>query len=195
MLLLVGGVALSFLIPLLSALWATVVAAAGLILITGFNFAVWTQADMVLPLATSILMVGVPLHDEHGVRVFRRVALQAPVHRTVRPIRAPGTRRPDGLGSGEVHHGAEGGRADDPVFGRSGLHRHFRDAQARGTARIHERVPHRDERHHPLEVPRNPRQVHRRRDHGVLGRARRRCAARAQRRARRAGHAEGRAKR
>jgi adenylate cyclase len=57
MLLLVGGVALSFLIPLLSALWATVVTAAGLILITGLNFAVWTQANAVLPLATSLLMV------------------------------------------------------------------------------------------------------------------------------------------
>jgi len=57
-LLLIGGVALSFLIPMLSALWATVAAAAGAILITGFDFAVWAQADMVLPLATSILMVG-----------------------------------------------------------------------------------------------------------------------------------------
>jgi len=57
-LLLIGGVALSFLIPMLSALWATAAAAAGAILITGFDFAVWTQADMVLPLATSLLMIG-----------------------------------------------------------------------------------------------------------------------------------------
>jgi adenylate cyclase len=56
-LLLAGGVALSFLIPMLSALWATAAAAAGLLLVTGLNFAVWSQADMVLPLATSILMV------------------------------------------------------------------------------------------------------------------------------------------
>ena len=28
------------------------------------------------------------LHHEHGVRLFRRVALQAPVHRAVRPVRA-----------------------------------------------------------------------------------------------------------
>lgn len=55
-LLLVGGLALSFLIPMLSALWATVTAAAGVILITGLNFLIWSQADMVLPLAASILM-------------------------------------------------------------------------------------------------------------------------------------------
>jgi adenylate cyclase len=57
LLLLVGGVALSFLIPMLSALWATAAAAGGVLLITGLNFMVWTQADMVLPLASSILMV------------------------------------------------------------------------------------------------------------------------------------------
>ena len=55
-LLFVGGVALSFLIPMLSALWATIAAALGVALIAGFNFLVWTQADMVLPLAASILM-------------------------------------------------------------------------------------------------------------------------------------------
>jgi adenylate cyclase len=57
-LLVAGGVALSLLIPMLSALWATAAAGAGTILITGLNFAVWSQADMVLPLATSFLMVG-----------------------------------------------------------------------------------------------------------------------------------------
>ncbi len=55
-LLLVGGVTLSFLIPILSALWATIAAGIGAALITGFNFLVWSQADMVLPLAASILM-------------------------------------------------------------------------------------------------------------------------------------------
>ena len=57
LLLLVGGMALSFCIPMLSALWATVVAAVGAVLITGFNIMLWSHADMVLPLATSILMV------------------------------------------------------------------------------------------------------------------------------------------
>jgi adenylate cyclase len=56
-LLLAGGVALSFLIPMLSALWATVLAAAGTLLLAGFNLLVWSRADMVLPLAASILMV------------------------------------------------------------------------------------------------------------------------------------------
>jgi adenylate cyclase len=56
-LLLFGGAALSFLIPALSALWATAAAAAGVILITGLNFVVWSQGGMVLPLATSLLMV------------------------------------------------------------------------------------------------------------------------------------------
>jgi adenylate cyclase len=57
-LLVVGGVALALAIPLLSALWATAVAAAGLILIVVFNGLVWTAGDMVLPLAASILMTG-----------------------------------------------------------------------------------------------------------------------------------------
>ncbi len=55
-LLVAGGVALSVLIPMLSALWATGVALLAIALATGFNFAVWTQADMVLPLAASLLM-------------------------------------------------------------------------------------------------------------------------------------------
>ena len=43
-LLLIGGIALAFLIPLLSALWATLVTALGVALITAFNFMVWTRA-------------------------------------------------------------------------------------------------------------------------------------------------------
>jgi len=52
----VGGIALSLLIPTLSALWATAVALAGATLITAINLLVWTKADLVLPLASSILM-------------------------------------------------------------------------------------------------------------------------------------------
>jgi adenylate cyclase len=55
-LLVIGGVALALLIPMLSALWATVAAFVGSVLIVAFNLAVWTKGDMVLPLATSILM-------------------------------------------------------------------------------------------------------------------------------------------
>ena len=58
-LLLVGGVALAILIPLLSALWATLAAAAGIALIALFNLAVWTHGDMVLPLAASVAMTAV----------------------------------------------------------------------------------------------------------------------------------------
>jgi adenylate cyclase len=55
-LLLIGGVALSLAIPMLSAVWATGLALLGFILITAFNVVLWQQADMVLPLAASILM-------------------------------------------------------------------------------------------------------------------------------------------
>ena len=52
-LLLIGGVALALLIPMVSALWATAAALVGLTLIVLFDFAVWKQGDMVLPLAAS----------------------------------------------------------------------------------------------------------------------------------------------
>ena len=56
MLLAVGGIALAILIPMVSALWATVVGLVGLALIVSLNFAVWMKGDMVLPLAASLLM-------------------------------------------------------------------------------------------------------------------------------------------
>jgi len=55
-LLVIGGVALAILIPMLSALWATLATLAGLVLIVAFNFLIWRQAGMLLPLAASILM-------------------------------------------------------------------------------------------------------------------------------------------
>jgi len=55
-LLLIGGVALSLLIPMLAPLWATVLTLAGLALITGIDVAIWTEANTVLPLAASVLM-------------------------------------------------------------------------------------------------------------------------------------------
>ena len=55
-LLLVGGVTLSLLIPMLAPLYATLATLLGLVLITGLNVAMWTEADMVLPLAASVLM-------------------------------------------------------------------------------------------------------------------------------------------
>ena len=55
-LLLVGGVTLALLIPMLAPLWATLATLAGMLTITGLNVAIWTEADMVLPLAASLLM-------------------------------------------------------------------------------------------------------------------------------------------
>src|SRR5688500_13385352 len=57
-LLVFGGVVLAILIPMLSALWATVATTLGLALIVMLNFALWTKGDMVLPLAASLLMTG-----------------------------------------------------------------------------------------------------------------------------------------
>ncbi len=55
-LLLVGGVTLSLLIPVLSAFWATLAALLGATLITAINVAVWIGEATVLPLAASLLM-------------------------------------------------------------------------------------------------------------------------------------------
>ncbi|HET7365578.1 MAG TPA: adenylate/guanylate cyclase domain-containing protein [Burkholderiales bacterium] len=56
-LLLVGGTVLALLIPMLSALWATLAVTAGTALIVAFNVAVWQHGGLVLPLASSLLMV------------------------------------------------------------------------------------------------------------------------------------------
>ena len=57
-LLVIGGVALAFLVPMLSALWATVAAVVGFALIVLINLGIWSGAGMVLPLAASVLMIG-----------------------------------------------------------------------------------------------------------------------------------------
>ncbi len=56
-LLAIAGLALSLLVPLLSALWATAAVIGVAALIVGLNLALWTQADIVLPLASSLLMI------------------------------------------------------------------------------------------------------------------------------------------
>jgi adenylate cyclase len=56
MLLVIGGVALALIIPMVSALCATVITVVGLVLIVSLDVLVWTHGDMVLPLAASILM-------------------------------------------------------------------------------------------------------------------------------------------
>jgi adenylate cyclase len=55
-LLIIGGVALAFLIPLLAALWASAAAVIAVALITLFDFWLWSYAGLVLPLAASALM-------------------------------------------------------------------------------------------------------------------------------------------
>jgi adenylate cyclase len=55
-LLLIGGLVLSLLIPRLSALAATLATAAGMALIVAFNAAAWTAGGLVLPLASSLLV-------------------------------------------------------------------------------------------------------------------------------------------
>jgi adenylate cyclase len=56
-LLLLFGVALAVLLPLLSPLRATLVFDLGLALMTGLNVAVWSEADIALPLAAGLLMI------------------------------------------------------------------------------------------------------------------------------------------
>ena len=56
LLLLIGGIALSLLVPFLSPLKATVVSVLAMLLITGLNIAIWSSGGMVLPLASSLLM-------------------------------------------------------------------------------------------------------------------------------------------
>jgi len=55
-LLLIGGITLSLLMPMLSALRATLVSILAMLLITGINVLIWSGAGMVLPLASSLLM-------------------------------------------------------------------------------------------------------------------------------------------
>jgi adenylate cyclase len=57
-LLAIGGLALSLLIPRLSALWASLATAAGMGLIVAFNVAAWNAGGLVLPLASSLLVAG-----------------------------------------------------------------------------------------------------------------------------------------
>ncbi len=55
-LLVVGGIALTFLIPLLAPLWASATALLGMLMVTALDVAMWSYSGLVLPLAASILM-------------------------------------------------------------------------------------------------------------------------------------------
>ena len=56
-LLAIAGVLFAVLVPMLSALWATLAVAAGTAAIVAFNVAAWQAGDLVLPLASTLLMV------------------------------------------------------------------------------------------------------------------------------------------
>ena len=55
--LVLSGLALSIIIPMFSALWATAAAFIGTALIVALDVAIWVQAGMVLPLAATLLMI------------------------------------------------------------------------------------------------------------------------------------------
>ncbi|HEY5899833.1 MAG TPA: adenylate/guanylate cyclase domain-containing protein [Burkholderiales bacterium] len=54
----IGGIFLAVLIPMLSALWATLAVLLGAALASALNLVVWQQGGLVVPLATSLLMGG-----------------------------------------------------------------------------------------------------------------------------------------
>ena len=56
-LLLIGGIGLSLLLPLLSPFKATLISLLATLLITGLDVILWTKAGLVLPLASSLLMI------------------------------------------------------------------------------------------------------------------------------------------
>ena len=56
MLLLIGGIVLSILVPFLGPLKATLVSLVAVLLITGLNLVVWSGLGMIMPMASSILM-------------------------------------------------------------------------------------------------------------------------------------------
>src|SRR5467141_2351028 len=56
LLLALGGVVLTLLIPMLAPLWATAATVTGMALITLFDLWMWSHAGLVLPLAASLLM-------------------------------------------------------------------------------------------------------------------------------------------
>ena len=53
----IAGAGFAVLVPMLSALWATLAVAAGTAAIVAFNVAAWQAGDLVLPLASTLLMV------------------------------------------------------------------------------------------------------------------------------------------
>jgi adenylate cyclase len=57
--LLVLGLMLSFVLPLVSAVWGTVIVIGMMVVLAGGNLLVWQKANLVLPLASSIILVAI----------------------------------------------------------------------------------------------------------------------------------------
>jgi adenylate cyclase len=78
LLLLVSGVAMAFLLPLISPLRATILTALALAVVFGTNVLIWTEGNLVLPLASGLLMIAVmfALNMSYGFFVESRAKRQ-----------------------------------------------------------------------------------------------------------------------
>src|SRR5437879_13627623 len=74
LLLALGGVVLTLLIPMLAPLWASAATVTGMALITLLDIGVWSYAGLVLPLAASVLMTVTlyTLNQAYGCFVDKR---------------------------------------------------------------------------------------------------------------------------
>ena len=129
-------------------------------------------------LGTAAHRAGVCRHHRLGLRGRRR---PAPLHHpAVRHLRAARARRADGTRPAALRHAGREPRAHRDVLRHAQLHTCLRSAAARRAARPGEPLLLGDDAGDPA-APRHARQVHRRRHHGLLGRAGGRrgpCAAR-----------------
>ena len=111
-----GGVTLAILIPMLSALWATLATAAGLGVLVLLQPCRVDRVDMVLPLAAPVLMAlalyimnmayGYFVESRSKRQLAERFGEYVPPELVDRMARGPG----------EVQHGAAQRRAHDPVL-------------------------------------------------------------------------------
>ena len=127
---------------------------------------------------------------EPGQRLPARIARDPQPVRDVRRVCAARTRRADARDRRALFDGRREPRADGAVLRRPRFHVGVRAPAAARAVGADERLPDADDRRHP-RPPRHDRQVHRRRDHGVLGRAAAESAASARRGGGGARHAEG----
>jgi adenylate cyclase len=140
----VGGILLAFLLPFLSPLRAMLATVAALVAYAGLNLLMWQNAHLVLPLASSLLVVVAifGLNMSYGYFVESRSKRQFTDLWAIRAARAGG---PDGARPEPVHDGGEERGPDGPVFGHPRLHLDCRRAESAGTIPAAERVSYGDE--------------------------------------------------